>query len=149
MSSPAPQFESINFLALSLLYGPTLKSVHDYWKNQSFDQTDPCWQSDAIAFQCSVQVCHSFQISWLQSPSTMILQPRAQQSGLENSKARGLEKHVLSRGPWTSSPTLPASRHRQLFLQTRNLRMATTPQGAPYNSGTCLWNCNLIWHFRP
>ena len=36
-SSPAPQFKSINSLALSLLYGPTLISVHDYWKNHSFD----------------------------------------------------------------------------------------------------------------
>ena len=35
-SSLAPQFESINSLALSLLYGPTLTSVHDYWKNHSF-----------------------------------------------------------------------------------------------------------------
>ena len=35
-SSPA-QFESINSLALSLLYGPTLTSIHDYWKNHSFD----------------------------------------------------------------------------------------------------------------
>ena len=33
----APQFESINSLALSLLYGPTLTSIHDYWKNHSFD----------------------------------------------------------------------------------------------------------------
>ena len=32
-SSPAPQFESINSLVLSLLYGPTLTSIHDYWKN--------------------------------------------------------------------------------------------------------------------
>ena len=31
-SSPAPQFESINSSALSLLYSPTLTSVHDYWK---------------------------------------------------------------------------------------------------------------------
>ena len=35
-SSPAPQFESINSLALGLLYGPTLTSIHDYWKNHSF-----------------------------------------------------------------------------------------------------------------
>ena len=35
--SPAPQFESINPLALSLFYGPTLTSIHDYWKNYSFD----------------------------------------------------------------------------------------------------------------
>ena len=31
-SSPAPQFESINSSALSLLYGPTLTSIHDYWE---------------------------------------------------------------------------------------------------------------------
>ena len=36
-SSPAPQFESINSLVLSLLYDPTLTSVHHYWKNHSFD----------------------------------------------------------------------------------------------------------------
>ena len=36
-SSPAPQFESVNSLVLSLLYGPTLTSIHDYWKNHSFD----------------------------------------------------------------------------------------------------------------
>ena len=36
-SSPAPQFENINSLALSLLCGPTLTSIRVYWKNQSFD----------------------------------------------------------------------------------------------------------------
>ena len=36
-SSSAPQFKSINSLVLSFLYGPTLTSVHDYWKNHSFD----------------------------------------------------------------------------------------------------------------
>ena len=30
------------FLVLSLLYGPTLTSVYDYWKNHSFDYTDLC-----------------------------------------------------------------------------------------------------------
>ena len=30
--SPAPQFKSINSLAFSLLYGPALISIHDYWK---------------------------------------------------------------------------------------------------------------------
>ena len=29
-SSPTPQFKSINSLALSFLYGPTLTSIHDY-----------------------------------------------------------------------------------------------------------------------
>ena len=36
-SSPTPQFKSINPLALSFLYSPTLTSIHDYWKNYSFD----------------------------------------------------------------------------------------------------------------
>ena len=49
-SSPAPQFESINSAALSLLYDPTLTSIHGYWKNHSFDSTDLCWQSDVSAF---------------------------------------------------------------------------------------------------
>ena len=45
--SPGPQFKSINSSALSLLYGP---SVHDYWKNHSFDYMDLCWQINVFAF---------------------------------------------------------------------------------------------------
>ena len=45
-SSPAPPFESINSFPLRLLYGPTLTSIYDYWKNHSFDYTDLCWQND-------------------------------------------------------------------------------------------------------
>ena len=49
-SSQVSQFESINSLVLRLLYGPTLTSIHDYWKNHSFDYMDHCWQSDVSAF---------------------------------------------------------------------------------------------------
>ena len=49
-SSPAPKFENINSLVLHLLYGLTLMSIHDYWKNDSFDNMDLCWQSDVSAF---------------------------------------------------------------------------------------------------
>ena len=49
-SSPAPQFESINTSAYSLLYGPTLTSVYNYWKNHSFYYTDLCLQNDVSAF---------------------------------------------------------------------------------------------------
>ena len=41
---------SINSLAVSLLYGPTLTSVHDYWKNQSFDYTGLCQESNVSAY---------------------------------------------------------------------------------------------------
>ena len=39
-----------NSAALSLLYGPTLSSIHDYWESCSFDQTDLCQQSDISPF---------------------------------------------------------------------------------------------------
>ena len=29
--------------AFSFLHGPTLTSIHDYWKNHSFNYTDLCW----------------------------------------------------------------------------------------------------------
>ena len=35
--SPTPQFKSISSSALSFLYSPTLTSIHDHWKNHSFD----------------------------------------------------------------------------------------------------------------
>ena len=39
----------INSWVLSLLYHPTLTSVHDYWKNCSFEYTDLCQQSNVSA----------------------------------------------------------------------------------------------------
>ena len=35
-TSPTPQFKSVNSLALSFLYSPTLTFIHGYWKNHSF-----------------------------------------------------------------------------------------------------------------
>ena len=45
--SSESQFESINSSVLNLLYGPTLTSVHDYWKNQSIDYVDLYWHNKA------------------------------------------------------------------------------------------------------
>ena len=38
-SSPTPQFKNIFSSVLSLLYGPSITSIYDYWKNHSFDYT--------------------------------------------------------------------------------------------------------------
>ena len=46
----SPLFKSVSSSVLSLLYGPTLISVYDYWKNCSFGYTDLCQQSDVSAF---------------------------------------------------------------------------------------------------
>ena len=47
-SSPAPQFKSISSSVFSFLYRPILTSIHDYWKNQSFDYMDLCRQSNVL-----------------------------------------------------------------------------------------------------
>ena len=46
--------QSINSSIFSLLYAPTLTSIHDYWKNHSFDYPDLCWQSGVPAFWYTV-----------------------------------------------------------------------------------------------
>ena len=57
-SSPEPQFESINSLVPSLLYGPTLTSIYDCWKNHRFDNMDLYWQNDVPSF-----LIHSLDLS--------------------------------------------------------------------------------------
>ena len=42
--------QSINFSLLSFLLSPAVTSIHDYWKNHSFDYMDLCGQSNVCAF---------------------------------------------------------------------------------------------------
>ena len=49
-SSPEPQFKSMNSSVLSLFYGPTLISIHDYGKKSQLDYTDLWQQSDVSSF---------------------------------------------------------------------------------------------------
>ena len=59
-SSPTSQFKSTNSSALSHLYGPTLTSIHEYWKNHSFDYMDLCWQSNVSAFNMLLRFVIAF-----------------------------------------------------------------------------------------
>ena len=68
---------------LSLLYGPSLTSVHDNWKNHRFDYIELSLQSDVSAFQYAIWVCHSFSskervsINFMAAVTiTMILEPK-------------------------------------------------------------------------
>ena len=86
-SSPTPQFKNIDSLALSFPYSPALTSINDYWRNQSFDYTDLCWQSNVSVFNMLSRLVITFLprskhllISWLQSPSAMILEPKKMKS---------------------------------------------------------------------
>ena len=46
----AAQFKSISSSAFSLLYGPTVTSMHEYWENHSFDYMNFLLQSNDSAF---------------------------------------------------------------------------------------------------
>ena len=86
MSSPAPQFKIINSSALSLLYDPTLTSIHNYWgekKSIALTYTDICHKVMSLLFNMLSRFVIAFLprskcllISWLQSPSPVILEPR-------------------------------------------------------------------------
>ena len=85
--SSLAQFESINSSALFLLYRPTLTSIPDYWKDHSLNgPMDICWQSDVFAFNVLSRFVYSFSarsnhlISWLQSPSPLILELKKRKS---------------------------------------------------------------------
>ena len=62
---------------LSLLHGPTLTSIYDYWENHSFDSTDLCQQSILSRFVIAfLPGSKHLLISWLQSASAVILEPK-------------------------------------------------------------------------
>ena len=79
---PAPQFESFNFSALNVLYGPSLTSIHDYWKNHNFDYMDLCGKVLSLLFNILSRFVMAFLprsksllILWLWSLSTINLEP--------------------------------------------------------------------------
>ena len=78
----APPFESISSLAPNLLDGPTFTSIHDYWKNHSFDYMDFFSQMMSLLFNMLSKFVTAFLlsrkhllISWLQLPSAVIMEP--------------------------------------------------------------------------
>ena len=79
-SFPAPQFKSIISSVLSLLYVWTLTSIHDYWKNHTFDLLDKMM---SLLFNMLSRFIIVFLprskrllILWLWSPCTVILEPK-------------------------------------------------------------------------
>ena len=66
-----------------LLYGPTLTSIRDYWKNHSSDQTDFVGKVISLLFNMLSNFVIAFLprmkrllIPWQQSLSTVILEPK-------------------------------------------------------------------------
>ena len=74
------------FFGVLLSFGPALTPVHDHWEDHSLDYTDPYRQSHVSAFQHTMSVViflpgsNRLLISWLQSPSMVILEPKKRKS---------------------------------------------------------------------
>ena len=78
-----PQLKGISSSVLSLPYGPTLISIHGYWKNHSFDYMNFIGKVISLLFNTLSRLVIAFLprrkhllISWLQSPSAVILEPK-------------------------------------------------------------------------
>ena len=82
-SSPTPSFKSINSSVLSFLYSPTLTSIHDYWKNHTLTRWTFVGKVMSLLFNILSRLVIAFLprskrllISWLQSPSAVLLEPK-------------------------------------------------------------------------
>ena len=79
VSSPTPQFKSINPSVLSFLYSPTLTSIHDYWKNKALTRWTFVGRIMVLLLNMLSRLAITFLprskcllISWLQSVSAVI-----------------------------------------------------------------------------
>ena len=77
-----PQFKSIDSLALSFLYCPTLTSIHDYWKNQTLTRWTFVGKAMSLLFHMLSRLIIAILpgskrllISWLYSPPAINLEP--------------------------------------------------------------------------
>ena len=85
--SPTPEFKGINSSALSFLYSTTLTSIHDYWKTIAFTRWTFVGKVMSLLFNMLSRKVIAFLprskrllISWLQSSSVVILEPKKMKS---------------------------------------------------------------------
>ena len=81
-SSPTPYFKSINSSALSFLHSPTFTSIHEHWITITLIRQTFVGKVMSLFFHMLSRLVITFLprskhllISWLQSPSAVILEP--------------------------------------------------------------------------
>ena len=102
MSSPTPQFESINSSALSFLHSPTLTSIHDHRKNLSQTRWTFVGKVMSLLLNMLSRLVITFLprskrllISWLQSPSAVILEPPKIKSDIVSTVSPSISHEVM------------------------------------------------------
>ena len=83
-SSPAPQFEGINSLAFCLLYGPAFTTICAHCGDHNLDYTSKVisllFNTLSMSVLAFLPRSNRLLISWLQSPSSGILEPKKRKS---------------------------------------------------------------------
>ena len=115
--------EKHQFSALSFLYRPTLTSIHDYWKNIAFTRWALICKVMSLLFNMLSRLVIIFLprskcllISWLLSPSAVILEPRKIKSTTVSAVSPSichemmwLDAMILLFWMWSFKPTFPLS----------------------------------------
>ena len=92
---------------LCLLYGPTRTSIHNYWKNHSFYYTTFVGKVMSLLFNILSRFVIAFLprsmcllISWLQSPSVVILELRKIKSDTVSTVSPSISHEVVGPDVW-------------------------------------------------
>ena len=101
-SSPTPQFKSINSLALSFLYSPTLTSIHDYWKIIALTRWTFVDKVMSLLLNMLSRLVITFLrrskhllMSRLRSPSAVILEPKKTKSVTVSTVSPSISHEVM------------------------------------------------------
>ena len=112
-SSPTPQFKSINSSALSFLHNPTLTSIPDQWKTIALTRRTFVGKVISLIFNILSRLVITFLprskpllISWLQSPSAVILEPQKIKSETDSTVSPSISHEVVGPGEYRTSFTI-------------------------------------------
>ena len=104
-SSPAPKFKGITSLVLRLLYSPALTTVQDHWEDHSLDFISRVMY---LFFNTLSRLVIAFLprsncllISWLQSPSAVISEPKKRKSDTSSIFSSLFAMKQWGRMPWS------------------------------------------------
>ena len=107
-SPPTTQFKNINSSVLSFLYSLTLTFIHDFWKNHSLTRQNFVGKVMSLLFNMLSKLVITFLprskhllISWLQSPSAVILEPRKIKSGTVSTVSPSICMKWWDQTPWS------------------------------------------------
>ena len=101
-SSPTSQFKSISSSVLSFLYSPTLISIHDHWKIIALTRWTFVGKVMSLLFNMLSRLVITLLprskhllISWLQSPSAVILEPKKIKSDTDSTVSPSISHEVM------------------------------------------------------